>query len=299
MRHAARQTRSSEDEDSPVPSIIHRYPDRVLFLVSHLLRLLLPVLHAEAQGRRSEQDPPALHRGRDRVHPQPPRGPGRHRLGRRPADAERPEARVHPQAAAGDPPHRDHADRHAHALHPAPARHPEARGHAQEVPPALRQRPLQPPRRAHPEASRRALGLLADAGIPLGSQTVLLKGVNDDPRGHEAADAEAPGGPGAAVLHLPGRLRDRARSTSGRRSRRASRSCRPSAAGRPGWPCPYFVIDAPGGGGKIPLLPKYIQSISDEQVVLRNYAGRDLPLSQQVPAEEAEAETASDWTRTA
>jgi lysine 2,3-aminomutase len=36
---------------------------------------------------------------------------------------------------------------------------------------------------------------------------------------------------------------------------------------------PYFVIDAPGGGGKIPLIPNYIQSISDEQVVMRNYAG--------------------------
>ena len=36
---------------------------------------------------------------------------------------------------------------------------------------------------------------------------------------------------------------------------------------------PYYVIDAPGGGGKIPILPNYIQSISDEQVVMRNYAG--------------------------
>jgi lysine 2,3-aminomutase len=36
---------------------------------------------------------------------------------------------------------------------------------------------------------------------------------------------------------------------------------------------PYYCIDAPGGGGKIPVLPKYLQSISDEQVVLRNYAG--------------------------
>ncbi|MFO7734090.1 MAG: hypothetical protein R6X21_10635, partial [Candidatus Aminicenantes bacterium] len=41
-----------------------------------------------------------------------------------------------------------------------------------------------------------------------------------------------------------------------------------SAAGRP-----YFCIDAPGGVGKIPILPKYLQSINDEQVVLRNYAG--------------------------
>jgi len=34
------------------------------------------------------------------------------------------------------------------------------------------------------------------------------------------------------------------------------------------------VIDAPGGGGKIPLLPEYVESISDEAVVLKNYAGQ-------------------------
>src|SRR5438093_11167704 len=37
---------------------------------------------------------------------------------------------------------------------------------------------------------------------------------------------------------------------------------------------PHFVIDAPGGGGKIPLLPEYVESISDEAVVLKNYAGK-------------------------
>jgi lysine 2,3-aminomutase len=36
---------------------------------------------------------------------------------------------------------------------------------------------------------------------------------------------------------------------------------------------PYYVIDAPGGGGKIPIVPNYLHSVSDEQVVLRNYAG--------------------------
>jgi len=36
---------------------------------------------------------------------------------------------------------------------------------------------------------------------------------------------------------------------------------------------PYFCIDAPGGGGKIPVLPKYVQSISEEQVVMRNFEG--------------------------
>jgi lysine 2,3-aminomutase len=37
---------------------------------------------------------------------------------------------------------------------------------------------------------------------------------------------------------------------------------------------PHFVIDAPGGGGKIPLLPEYVEAMDDDQVVLRNYAGK-------------------------
>ena len=36
---------------------------------------------------------------------------------------------------------------------------------------------------------------------------------------------------------------------------------------------PHFVIDAPGGGGKIPLLPEYIEEITDDEVVMRNYTG--------------------------
>ena len=37
---------------------------------------------------------------------------------------------------------------------------------------------------------------------------------------------------------------------------------------------PHFVIDAPGGGGKIPLLPEYVVKLTDREVVLRNYAGK-------------------------
>ena len=36
---------------------------------------------------------------------------------------------------------------------------------------------------------------------------------------------------------------------------------------------PHFVIDSPGGGGKIPILPSYVESIDNEKVVLRNYKG--------------------------
>jgi lysine 2,3-aminomutase len=36
---------------------------------------------------------------------------------------------------------------------------------------------------------------------------------------------------------------------------------------------PHFVIDAPGGGGKVPLLPEYVESFSEDEVVLRNFRG--------------------------
>src|SRR5258707_880238 len=48
---------------------------------------------------------------------------------------------------------------------------------------------------------------------------------------------------------------------------------------------PHFVIDAPGGGGKIPLLPEYVESINDDEVVLRNYAGQRFTYKQPRQAE--------------
>jgi lysine 2,3-aminomutase len=37
---------------------------------------------------------------------------------------------------------------------------------------------------------------------------------------------------------------------------------------------PHFVIDAPGGGGKVPLLPEYVEEINDDEVIFRNYEGK-------------------------
>ena len=37
---------------------------------------------------------------------------------------------------------------------------------------------------------------------------------------------------------------------------------------------PQFVIDAPGGGGKVPLLPEYVEEITDDEVIFRNYQGK-------------------------
>ena len=49
---------------------------------------------------------------------------------------------------------------------------------------------------------------------------------------------------------------------------------------------PHFVIDAPGGGGKIPLLPEYVESMTDDEVVLRNFEGERYVYRQ--PREEPE-----------
>lgn len=118
--------------------------------------------------------------------------------------------------------------------------------------------------------SRRACELLADAGIPVGNQTVLMKGVNDDPevikelfrklllirvRPYYLYQADLTKGanhfrtPVKVGLEIMDKLRGH---TSG-------------------LAVPYYVIDAPGGGGKIPLLPQYILYQDDEKLILRNY----------------------------
>jgi lysine 2,3-aminomutase len=61
---------------------------------------------------------------------------------------------------------------------------------------------------------------------------------------------------------------------------------------------PQFVIDAPGGGGKVPLLPEYVEEINDDEVVFRNYEGKrfsykqpkTIPSLEPIPAIAAESD---------
>ncbi|MGH7417759.1 MAG: KamA family radical SAM protein [Candidatus Rokuibacteriota bacterium] len=118
-----------------------------------------------------------------------------------------------------------------------------------------------------------ALGMLADVGIPLGCQTVLLKGVNDD------ADVmkrlmqrllAARVRPYYLYMcdQVAGAEHFRTTVEKGLEIIKALRGWTSGLA------VPHFVIDAPGGGGKIPLLPEYVEAITDDEVVLRNYAGQ-------------------------
>jgi len=121
-------------------------------------------------------------------------------------------------------------------------------------------------------SSREALAMLADAGFPLGNQSVLLADVNDCPRimkklvhklvqnrvrpyymyqcdlSEGLAHFRTPVGKGIEIME----------SLIGHTS---------------GFAVPTYVIDAPGGGGKIPIMPTYIISWSTNKVVLRNYEG--------------------------
>ena len=129
----------------------------------------------------------------------------------------------------------------------------------------------------HPDeltpAAVAALGRLADAGVPLGCQTVLLKGVNDDPEVMKRLMQKllaARVRPYYIYMcdQVAGAEHFRTTVEKGLEIIRALRGWTSGLA------VPHFVIDAPGGGGKIPLLPEYVESISDDAVVLRNYAGK-------------------------
>lgn len=117
-----------------------------------------------------------------------------------------------------------------------------------------------------------ACNRLADAGIPLGSQTVLLAGVNDDV--------------GTMKQLYHGLLRMRVRpyylyqcdpipgSAHFRTS--VSKGLEIIAGLRgftTGYAVPSYVIDAPGGGGKIPILPEYVAGRDGDFLLLRNYEG--------------------------
>ena len=120
----------------------------------------------------------------------------------------------------------------------------------------------------------RALEILADAGLPLGSQTVLLKDVNDDP----AIMKE--------LFHklLMTRVRPyylyHCDPVSGAEHFRTGVSkgleiIENLRGHTSGYAVPQFVIDLPGGGGKIPVLPEYLTGKSCGMLTFRNYEGKN------------------------
>jgi lysine 2,3-aminomutase len=114
--------------------------------------------------------------------------------------------------------------------------------------------------------------MLADAGIPLGNQCVLLKDVNDDPQVMKELCQKLLR---ARVRPYYIYLCDITRGANHFRTslEKGLEIIRALRGWTSGLAVPHLVIDAPGGGGKIPVLPNYIEAITDEEIVLRNYRG--------------------------
>jgi len=118
--------------------------------------------------------------------------------------------------------------------------------------------------------SKRACEMLADAGIPVGNQTVLLRGVNDDPYVMQELMKKL-----LAIRVRPYYIyqADITRGANHFRTPiRVGIEIMDKLRGHiSGLAVPYYVIDAPGGGGKIPILPQYVIAHNENEIILRNF----------------------------
>jgi lysine 2,3-aminomutase len=262
----------AEELQSPAPQIIHRYPGRVLFLVSNQCALYCRFcMRKRRVGSDARISPQSIQAGLRYIH--------RHR-------------EINEVILSGGDPLMLSDDKLAEiltALKASPhvrvlrihTRIPSA--WPQRITPALAKRlsafhPLfvmthcNHPAEITP-ATERACALLADAGIPLGSQTVLLKDVNDRPETlQQLAEAllairvrpyylhQIDRVPGTAHFQVP---------------LEAGLAILNDLRGRlSGMAVPRFMIDLPGGGGKIELLPDAIIQKNSDHWMVRNFEGR-------------------------
>jgi lysine 2,3-aminomutase len=123
------------------------------------------------------------------------------------------------------------------------------------------------------DLASRACNKLADAGIPLGNQSVLLKGVNNNPETYKQL----------VYLLLANRVKPYylyACDLSQGLSHVRTRVCEgidiiENLRGHvTGFGVPTFIIDGIGGAGKVPIAPNYVLSQGKKKWVLRNYKGQ-------------------------
>jgi lysine 2,3-aminomutase len=261
-----------EDGDSPVPNITHRYPDRVLFLVS-------PICASYCRfctRRRKVGDPDKIPLNQ--------------------YESAFEYIRQHPEIrdvilSGGDPmmlsdrrleylfqnlraiPHVEIIRIGSRITSHLPERiTPEFCEMVKKYHPVYMNTHFNHPSELTPAAVA-ALGRLADAGVPLGCQTVLLRGVNDDAvvmkeLMHRLMKARVRPYYIYMADQVAGGEHFRTTVEKGLEIIKALRGWTSGLA------VPHFVIDAPGGGGKVPLLPEYVEEINDDEVIFRNYEGQ-------------------------
>jgi lysine 2,3-aminomutase len=260
-----------EDTHNPAPSVIHKYPDRVLFLVVD--RCGIYCRHCNRRRLVGGDEPPTtadLEAGLDYIARTP---------------------RIRDVLLSGGDPLLLSTRRLDHLLGRL-----RAIGHVETIrigtrlpvvcPMRIDDELVSALRRHHPlfvnthfnhakELTREAGAAcerLADAGIPVGNQTVLLRGVNSSVRSLRAL--------------MRGLLRVRVRPyylfqgdtvIGTDHLRTPVETAMELYRGLRGWmngmAVPQLVLDAPGGGGKVPIAPSYIEELDADRVIVRTYRG--------------------------
>ncbi len=261
-----------EDVDSPVPGITHRYPDRVLFLVTRICSMYCR--HCTRRRMVGSQD---------------------EHLSRNDMEQAFAYIEAHPEIrdvllSGGDPLVMDDGPLEAILKRLRRIEHVEIIRIGTRTPVVLPQRITADLvgmlKKYHPlyvnthfnhpneitQESKDACERLADAGIPLGNQSVLLRDVNDCPYIMKKLVHEL-----LMIRVKPYYIYqcDLSRGiahfrTSITKGMEIIENLRGHTTGMA---VPTFVVDAPGGGGKIPVMPNYLLSQGDRRLVLRNYEG--------------------------
>lgn len=259
----------SEEADMPVPGITHRYPDRVLFMISHECPIFCRFCTRKRKvGQESFVTKQKIELGIEYI-------------------------RNHPEIrdvvlSGGDPLNiSDEKIEHIlKSLRTIP--HLEIIRIGTKVPCILPQR-ITPElcsiiKKYHPIyinthfnhpweltlEAKQACEMLADAGCPVGNQSVLLKGVNDDPEVMKELVT------GLLKMRVRPYYIYQADLTKGAMHFRTTiqkglELIKAIRGWTSGLAVPHYVIDAPGGGGKIPLLPEYVKELNDNEIILTNY----------------------------
>ena len=261
-----------EDEDSPVPGLTHRYPDRVLFLITDMCSMYCRhCTRRRFAGQKDDESPSE-------------------RIEKALEYIEKTETVRDVLLSGGDALMVGDKKLEYIISRLRQIKHVEIVRLGSRVPVVCPQR-ITPElcemlRKYHPvwlnthfnhpnevtEESRRACAMLADAGIPLGNQSVLLRGVNDcvyiqrelvhelvkmRVRPYYLYQCDLSMG----LEHFRTPVSKGIEIIEGLRGHTS------------GYCIPTFVVDAPGGGGKTPVMPQYIISQAPGRVVLRNFEG--------------------------
>ncbi|MCL2834244.1 MAG: lysine 2,3-aminomutase [Treponema sp.] len=262
----------NEENDSPVEHIVHRYPDRVLFLVTS--QCAMHCRHCVRKRYVGEKDSvitkAAMEKAVDYI-------------------ARTPQVRD-VLISGGDPLTMDDTRLEEIISRIRAIDHVEIIRIGTRVPVTLPARVtgelLAMLRKYHPlwmnvhfnhpreltPASRRACADIADSGIPLGNQSVLLRGINDNTETMREL----------LLKLVQARVRpyylyqcDLYEGSEHFRTNveKGIEIIRNLTGNISGFAIPRFVIDAPNGGGKVPINPDYLVSLDSEKAVIRNYEG--------------------------